>query len=74
MPAWMKPDLGEDPITPPDPMSNRPIEPELAPEQAPELDNPILQPGEPDSFGSDPAESPSLPATPGDGTDGLKAQ
>ena len=74
LPAWMKPDLGEDPITPPDPMSNRPIEPELAPEQAPELDNPILQPGEPDSFGSDPAESPSIPATPGDGTDGLKAQ
>ncbi|MFO1006955.1 MAG: hypothetical protein U0929_13425 [Planctomycetaceae bacterium] len=80
IPSWVKPDLGEDPITPPDPMSTLPIEPELAPEPeiapelVPELDTPILQPGEPDSFGSEPAESPSLPATPGDGTDVLKEQ
>ena len=74
MPSWVKPDLGEEPITPPDPMSTQPIEPELTPEERLQFDSPVLQPDEPDSFGIDPAESPSLPATPGDGTDGLKEQ
>lgn len=73
LPPWFKPDLGEEPITPPDPMATQPIEPELTPEQEPELDSPILQPGEPDSFSSEPTEPPSLP-TPGEGTDGLKEQ
>lgn len=73
LPLWTSPDLGQEPITPTDPMSVQPIEPELAPDPEFELNTPNLQPGELGGFGLEPPAAPSS-IPPGEGIDGIKAQ